>query len=60
MNEVLIKIIGVLFGLLLGAAYFQNLWTSIEQDMLSMFLIGGVIPPVGMVFGIGVWVGIWP
>ena len=60
MDEILIKLIGVLIGLLLAAAYFQNLWTSIQEDIFFLFITGAIIPPLGMIYGIGIWLGIWP
>lgn len=48
----------LLFIVSLGA-WLTHVVTCISDDRWGMLIAGGIVFPVGIVHGVGIWLGIW-
>lgn len=53
------NIIASMIMILVIAGYFQHLVTTWQNDMLTLFIVGMFIPPIGVIHGILVLIGIF-
>jgi hypothetical protein len=48
----------ILVGVPVGA-WLTHVVTCISDDRWGMLIAGGLIFPVGIIHGIGIWLGVW-
>jgi hypothetical protein len=46
-------------GLAFFAGWVQFLYTCVTEDQWAWAIAGMAVPPVGIVGGIGTWLGLW-
>lgn len=59
MNEVRSVIIGFSIIGISIAAWFQHLYTCFSDDRWGFLIAGAIVPPIAVVHGIGIWLGVW-
>ncbi len=53
------EIIAIAFGLVGLGAWLTHVFTCISDDRWGMLIAGGLVFPVGIIHGIGIWFGFW-
>jgi len=53
------EIIGIGVVLVCIGAWLTHVFTCISDDRWGMLIAGGLIFPVGIIHGVGIWFGIW-
>ncbi len=51
--------IGLILGITAFAGWITHVITCIGDDRWGMLIAGGLVFPVGIIHGIGIWFGIW-
>ena len=44
---------------LVVSAWFTHIFVTISDDRIALLLAGVFFPPIGVVHGIGVFIGVW-
>lgn len=52
-------VIAVGLGLLGFFSWLQHLITCFSEGLWGFLVAGAILPPIGMVHGIGIWLGAW-
>jgi hypothetical protein len=47
------------FGVVPALAWLQHLVSSADADRWAFFLLGGIVFPIGIVDGLGIWLELW-
>ncbi len=53
------EIMALIFVLVGLSGWLTHVVTCISDDRWGMLIAGGLIFPVGIIHGIGIWLGIW-
>lgn len=52
-------VIGIGFGLLALAGWFQHLYTCFNEHLYGFLIAGAIFFPVAIIHGWGIWLGFW-
>ncbi len=57
------KIVGCLFYLVIIATivggWLQHLYTCFNLEKWGFLIAGAIVPPIGVIHGWGIWLGLW-
>lgn len=53
------SILGIGFGIVAFAAWLTHVITCISEAAWALLIAGAIFFPVGVVNGIGIWMGVW-
>ena len=59
MRQVLGQLLALLAGLLGFAGWGQHLYTCFNEKLWGFLIAGAIFVPVGVIHGIGIWLGWW-
>ena len=59
MRQVLGQLLALLAGLLGLAGWGQHLYTCFNEKLWGFLIAGAIFVPVGVIHGIGIWLGWW-
>lgn len=51
--------LAIFLMLAFGAAWLTHVITCIDDDRWGLLIAGGIVFPVGIIHGIGIWLGVW-
>ena len=52
------RVLGYLFALLALGAWIQHIVTTIQAEVYGQMFIGAFVFPVGILHGLGIWLGL--
>jgi hypothetical protein len=58
-GELFVAVIGTAIGLIALAGWLQHLYTCFTQNRWGFLIAGAIMPPIGVIHGWGIWLGIW-
>lgn len=53
-------VLGWIIGLGMLAAWFTHVITCLASGAWGFLIAGALFFPVGIVHGVGIWLGVWP
>jgi hypothetical protein len=58
--NILVSLTCICLGVIPLAAWLTHVITCISEATWGFLVAGAIFFPIGMVHGIGIWMGVWP
>jgi hypothetical protein len=59
MSDLLTNEIALVMTIVVVSAWVTNVVVCIYEHAWALLLIGAIIFPIGVIHGVGVWLGVW-